>query len=564
MVTTGQALRSGIGDYTRHMLPHLAKECELSVFVPPGQLEGESSGRPLRPLGELRPREHDHILYQLGNERAHAFMLPLIRTWGGTVVLHDWILFDLALAAFPALARGGVRGHLLALREGGLRQGLIYARNRWTRRRFRRTGLPGASPDQVASGASSFGQGWYGPEAEGRWSEPAAALVLPPEAHRLHFCATDSAGRSLRICNPRGQVVELGHDELVEGKEVTIELGVGGSGVVLLETSGARPTAEQVQLGDTRVLGTFFTHLSYTNDGGRQVLDLDSPAPAHGADHPLTADRFSLPLNRSIVRHADSFIVHSEHVARLVREERNAMTAVRRVPHGAQGVAVPEGGQSRAELRRELGLDDDWLSVSLFVSFGALQRHKRIDKLLAALGQARERGVDLRLVLAGALRVEEMDVESAVAQAGLTDAVIVTGYLAEEEIDPWIDAADVCVNLRGPSTGGTSGGLHRCLGRGRMVLASDLDEQGELPDSCVLKVAPGPGEVRALARVMEELALDPGRRRQYEAAACRYVEESCQWSRVARQYVTGLATFPHPRARRASLIKSAVAAADGG
>ena len=80
LVTTGAGLRSGIGDYTRHLLPHLARECELSTFVPRDQLPAGTSGNSPRPLGELRPREHDHILYQLGNERGHAFMLPLIRS----------------------------------------------------------------------------------------------------------------------------------------------------------------------------------------------------------------------------------------------------------------------------------------------------------------------------------------------------------------------------------------------------------------------------------------------------------------------------------------------------
>ncbi|MBJ02162.1 MAG: hypothetical protein CMK00_04735 [Planctomycetes bacterium] len=570
LVTTGAGLRSGIGDYTRHLLPHLARECELSTFVPRDQLPAGTSGNSPRPLGELRPREHDHILYQLGNERGHAFMLPLIRSWGGTVVLHDWVLFDLALAAFPGLARGGVKGHLLALREGGLRQGQVYLRNRRAQRQVRRSLGVGSGAGESRSGASAFAEGWHGPEDGGRWSGPCATLRLPPDAQRLSLWVAATAGRSLRVSGPQGALAEFTRRELAARGEVFVELPGGGSGLVFLETTSSRPTAAQSREGDTRLLGTFFTRVSHARAGEEQVLDLASPAPQVAGDHPLVLDRFSLPLNRSVVRQADSFIVHSEHVAQLVRAERNAMTPLSVVTHGAAAAHGAESSgsrheeQSRQAARRGLALDEDWSSSTLLVSFGALQKHKRIDKLLDAMAKGREAGADLRLVLAGAPQGDELDVEAMIAAAGLGPMVRITGYLAEDQIARWIDAADICVNLRGPSTGGTSGGLHRCLGRGRLVLASDLNEQGELPGSCVIKVAPGPEEVGELARVMVELARDPDRRGRHEAAARRYVEECCRWPLVARRYAESLAAFPHPRARRVSLIKSAVEAADAG
>ena len=87
------------------------------------------------PFSELDPARCDRILYQLGNEANHAFMLPLIRAFGGTAMQHDWVLFDLAVSAFPALARGGAKGAGLALREGGGRQLRAYLGNWLDRRR---------------------------------------------------------------------------------------------------------------------------------------------------------------------------------------------------------------------------------------------------------------------------------------------------------------------------------------------------------------------------------------------------------------------------------------------
>ena len=94
LVTTPPSARSGIGDYTRHLLPYLRERAEVELFVEDSVCV---SGDETRPASSIRPREHEQILYQLGNERAHAFMRPMLAALGGTVLLHDWVLFDQAV-----------------------------------------------------------------------------------------------------------------------------------------------------------------------------------------------------------------------------------------------------------------------------------------------------------------------------------------------------------------------------------------------------------------------------------------------------------------------------------
>lgn len=410
LVTTPAGARSGIGDYTRHLLPYLRERCQVELFVESGR-EGENGEDGARPLAELRPREHDQILYQLGNEVQHAFMAPTVRAIGGTVVLHDWVLFDLAVAASPALARGGWGGQRLAAREGGLRQALVYARNR------------------------------------------------------------------------------------------------------------------------------------------RGVVPRDESAPP--AARGLSRDRFDLPLNRSIVRHADAFLVHSEWMARAVREDRNARTPLAVVPHGAERRWRDE---ERAAARRRLGLSGEWVSGFLVTSLGSVQPHKRVASLLEALALARRERPGLRLLLAGEARPDEYDLDGAVRRLGLSDAVRATGYLAEERCWDALHAADLCVNLRGPSTGGASGGAFQAFGLGRGVIVSDLPENAELADECVVRVPHGAREVAELARHLIELRDDPERRARMEAGARRFVEETCHWGLVAARYVEALESFPSARGARRALV----------
>ena len=181
LVTTPVESRSGIGDYVRHLLPYLREHAEIDLFVEIG-LEGEEeSGERTRPVDQLRPREYDQILYQLGNEIQHAFMVPLVRGLGGTVMLHDWVLFDLALAAFPSLARGGLRGLRRAWTEGGLEEAAIYWRNKH------------GAVRESESGGGVFRSGWHVPEQPGRWCASRALLALPP-AEELRLDLVDEFG----------------------------------------------------------------------------------------------------------------------------------------------------------------------------------------------------------------------------------------------------------------------------------------------------------------------------------------------------------------------------------
>ena len=165
-------------------------------------------------------------------------------------------------------------------------------------------------------------------------------------------------------------------------------------------------------------------------------------------------------------------------------------------------------------------------------------------------------------MLAGEDRLTTWDLAQRLADLDLERAVTVTGFLEDAAIDDYLGAADLCVNLRGPSTGGTSGGILRALSTGRAVVASEAGEQAELPDTCVLKIPHGEEEVQRLAGVMVELGDDPERLAVMEAAAREYVERTSHWSLAAERYAALLEAFPAHPARRKSLVRTAIEHAD--
>lgn len=518
LITTPWSSRSGIADYTRYLLPHLREGAEVDLYVEPGR-EGEPcAGEELRSVAELEPREVDRILYQLGNEAQHAFMVPLVRDLGGTVVLHDWVLFDLAMAAYPELGRGGLRGLRRAFTEGGAGEAAVYLRNKRGR----------AAPQA----------GWHAPEADGRWCAAGATIPLGA-ADRVRWSVHLPAGRRL--------VARRGSERLGEWQgdaDHELELEPGGAQNIELAVQGARPDR---QGGDGRTLGAFFRALEVRVDGAwRAPVLADSVSIGESG---LSADRFALSLNRSIVRHADAFLVHSDWVGEQILASRNAPTPISRVHHGVERrwTDTPP-----AELRAKLGLPASWRDAFLLASFGAVQAHKRPQVLLDALSILERGDVDARLLWVGEERPHEYDLLGEARRRGLAERVHVTGWLPEPEAWRALEAAEVGVQLRGPSTGGTSGAASQFLSVGRPVVVSKLPELTNLPRS--LWVPQGEDEVRNLAQIVVDLIEDPGFHDELSKEVREAVDGELHWSHAASRYLEVLANHPHARASRRSLL----------
>jgi glycosyltransferase involved in cell wall biosynthesis len=93
-------VRSGIADYARDLLPYIARDFEVEVFVDgrhPLVAQGAYSSLRLHSGEELGRlfAEFDWVVYQMGNNLHHRFVLELARELPGVVVLHDLVLHHL-------------------------------------------------------------------------------------------------------------------------------------------------------------------------------------------------------------------------------------------------------------------------------------------------------------------------------------------------------------------------------------------------------------------------------------------------------------------------------------
>ena len=539
LVTTPESQSSGIGDYTQTLGKFIGQRVTLLPYLPDDCQDTTWCGFEAKPISQLVPKSADRILYQIGNERSHAFMIPALRRLGGAVTLHDWVLFDLATAAYPELERGGWRGQLAAMRCGGLSQRALWHEALVARKR-------GANRGSASSGGVLL-HGWHGSEGDGRWTAARAGLRVLPGTDSLRLDLHLPAGHRLTIDQGMQGLVALAGP--MDGEQ-TLELDPKGQAELAFCVRGRAPVH-----GDPRELGVFVRAASVRVNGAWQLLDLAAPALLPLAGPQLSDARFSLPFQRPVVRWADSFFVHSAEMGRRITEDRNAPTAIGVIPHGVQPQGPDEGLRMRA--RKALGWER---SGPLIVSFGAIQEHKRPEPLLRAFAQTLqqiESGQDKpQLVLAGALRTENLDVEALISELGIGDWVTITGWLEEGDALSWMQAADFCVHLRGPSSLGTSGGAARALGVGRALVLSDLPEWAEFPGDAVRRVTIGSGEVEQLGTVLLELCRNPQQLTSMEEAAHRWAKTLAAWPIVADRMVELLGHMPGHRTARKSVLRT--------
>jgi glycosyltransferase involved in cell wall biosynthesis len=257
-----------------------------------------------------------------------------------------------------------------------------------------------------------------------------------------------------------------------------------------------------------------------------------------------------LPMLRHILGPARHVVVHSRHAAwRALAQAPQVPVTV--APHLLQGSAQPIAG---AAMRTRLGIGADEV---VFLSLGFVSHIKRVDTALRALARVAGRLPPFRYVVAGEVRPEEVDVAGLAARLGLTDHLVLTGFVAPGDLDGMIAMADVVINLRHPVGGETSGTLVRALGAGACVVVVDDGPFAEIPDGAAVKLRWGPGIEADLADALLRLAAAPVLRTEIGARAAADTARRHGPGRVVAAYEAAIrcaAAADRPWRRTAALV----------
>jgi len=348
-----------------------------------------------------------------------------------------------------------------------------------------------------------------------------SALLLPALAGELEV---EIVRRGRRL--PRGADVvlyHLGND--VEAHGWIVRLLERQRGVVVLHDFVLHHLMAGLTVG--RGDGAAYLDLLEAEAGiagrllGHGVLD--------GRIPPLWESRpQDFPLVDSVLAQADGVIVHSSYVARHVRM-RGYKSPIWQIPHPAWEVPRRRPFPLPSRDRTVVGC------------FGNLNATKRLPQLLEAVARLRAEGCGVLLVLAGSV-APGLDLAERAARLGLEEGkdLLLLGRVGEDRLWDLVLASDICVTLRQPTMGETSGMAIRALSAGKPLVVSENGWFAELPDGVAAKVPVDEWEVDMLTAILTELCTNRSLRESLGRSALEYASREHGLERVAGLYAAAL------------------------
>jgi glycosyltransferase involved in cell wall biosynthesis len=179
---------------------------------------------------------------------------------------------------------------------------------------------------------------------------------------------------------------------------------------------------------------------------------------------PLT---YLWPMLRGVVETSRNVVVHNAWLADSIREcHPDASVDVLEM-----GVPPPRvRDNARRLIRQRHAIPEDAI---VFTALGKVTGEKRIGPILRALASTVDVCPQVHLLVAGET-TQELDLSAEVATLGLGARVTVAGYVDDVELGDYLEASDVCLCLRWPTSRETSASWLRCLAAGRPTITTDL------------------------------------------------------------------------------------------
>ena len=238
---------------------------------------------------------------------------------------------------------------------------------------------------------------------------------------------------------------------------------------------------------------------------------------------------FDHAMVRRIAEASRAVVVHNRAAARIVARHAPGARVVE-IPH----LFTPPALWEPDAARRWREQNSIGAGTFLFGVFGHMRESKRLYAVVEAFERARRRDAAAALLIAGDFA--SSDLERAAAPLVNAPGVITVPYCPDRAFWALASAVDVCVNLRYPSAGETSGITIRLMGIGKPVLVSAGEETAEFPEDACIRIDPGLAETAMVAEYMVWLSARPKLARGIGHRAAAHIAEHHSPAGVALRY----------------------------
>ena len=242
---------------------------------------------------------------------------------------------------------------------------------------------------------------------------------------------------------------------------------------------------------------------------------------------------YTYSLGKVILRSADKVVIDSR--ANIVGAEklRLAREKLEYIPWGIDAEIFKPMPQMRAEVRSSLG----WKEGDFVIGYcGRLTPVKGIDTLLEAMKLLSEHNDRVRLlVIGGSGEGLGSDTYEKQARALLGDRVVITGWVRQDEIPLYWQAADAAVFPSFADAGPLA--PMESAACGLPVVASRTGGLQDTVEDGVTGFLIKPGDAEELSQKIKVLLEDPGLAKEMGTAGRDYIMKNFGWDEITEKYV---------------------------
>jgi glycosyltransferase involved in cell wall biosynthesis len=245
---------------------------------------------------------------------------------------------------------------------------------------------------------------------------------------------------------------------------------------------------------------------------------------------------FEYAMLKRVVSSSKAVIVHNPAAAEVVRRHGRE-TEVFEIPHLFLAPPVPSA-EEVTSLRNSLGVADGTLLAGVF---GHLRESKRLSVVLRAMERLWREGIDVRLLVQG--EFASTDLERALRDQLRSPRILRAGYLPAREFWRYAAATDLCINLRFPSAGETSGIAISMMGIQKPVIFTAGAEISRFPENACLRLELGPVEDEHLAALIKWVASDRSALAEIGSRAAAHIVSEHNAAHIAARFWEAVRRF---------------------
>lgn len=222
------------------------------------------------------------------------------------------------------------------------------------------------------------------------------------------------------------------------------------------------------------------------------------------------------PFNENILEQSDTIIVHSNFTKNKINKKQ-----VYKINH--IDYSDLKMNNQKEKILKNLNLDKN---TTIIISCGFVNPTKNYKSTIKSLLKLDEKFV---YIIIGE------DKSKILKKYKNNEKIKIIGYKNIKEIEKYISSADICINLRNPTRGETSGILIRMMSKGKPTIVTNHGWYSELPKNSVIKI-PKLNNDEKIQQIIKKLIHNKKLRNKIGNNAKRFINTNCNKKKIGLEY----------------------------